>query len=101
MLELRSGLLSLLFPKLFQVGEQFFFAGPSQKVPTQHLVRPQVWLALGPDVDQHARDQRTVGLNGDAVRCGTKQVLTTQHVLEKPEVDLRLPAIMPPKRVTF
>src|SRR5438034_6335035 len=62
-------------------------------MPTQHLVGPQGWLASRPEVNQHAGDQRTVGLDGNAIWVGAQQVLAAQHVLEESEEDFDHPSI--------
>src|SRR5205807_408661 len=48
-------------------------------------------------VDQQAGDDGTIGLDLQARRIPAEEVPATQHVFEKPEEQLRLPAIMPPK----
>src|SRR4029077_7740623 len=78
---------------LFQVGQQLLLARPTEKVPTQHLVGSQCWLASRPQTDQHAGDNRTVGLDGNTVRTGTQQMLAAEHVLEESKEYLNRPSI--------
>ena len=65
------------------MGQQFVFVGPAHEVIAQHLVRAFGRLAAGPEVDQQAGDDRTIGLNLDPVRVLTQQMPAAQQVFER------------------
>jgi len=54
--------------QLGNVGQQFLLVGKAGEVIANHLVGSQRRLAAGPEADQHAGDDRHVGLNLDAHR---------------------------------
>jgi len=59
--------LKRVFFQARQVGHQLVHAGHADQVPADHLIGPQRRLLARPQADQHARDDRTVRLNLDAV----------------------------------
>ena len=48
------------------MGQQFLFLGQAGEVVADHLVGPQRRLAARPQADEHAGDDRAIGLNLDA-----------------------------------
>ena len=79
--------------KLGQMGQQFVLLRQTREVMADHLVRPQRRLAARPQADEHAGDDRTVGLNLDAHRIVAEQMPAAQHVLEKAKENLDRPAV--------
>ncbi len=75
------------------MGHQLIFVRQTAEVETDHFVSSLRRLATGPQCDQHARDDRAVGLNLDAVLVVAQQMPTAQHVFEEPEEDFNGPAI--------
>ena len=53
--------------QLVEMRQQFRLRGQAAEVEADHLVRPQRRLATGPEADEQTGDDRTVGLNFDAV----------------------------------
>ena len=49
-----------------EVRQQLLLVGPALQIEADHLVGPQGRLAAGPQGQQQARDDRTVGLDLDA-----------------------------------
>src|ERR1700675_4560037 len=89
---LESGRCAVVVLELRQVRQEFRFAGQAAEIEADHLVGPQRRLAPRPEADQQAGDDRTVGLNLDAVGAVAEQVPAAQHVLEEPEENLDGPA---------
>jgi|GEM_PF-1876247 len=85
-------LLFLLF-QFFNVSHQFRFTGKAAEVETDHFKRALRRLAARPQCNQHAGDDRAVGLNLDAVLFVAQQVFASQHLLEKSEKDFNRPSI--------
>ena len=83
----------VLFLQLGQVGQQFVLLGQTGEVMADHLVGPQRRLAARPQADEHAGDDRAVGLNLDAHRIVAQQVPAAQHVLEEAKEDFDRPAV--------
>ena len=83
------------------MGQQFLLIGPADEIEADHLVSPLGRLLASPKRDQQTSDDRAIGLNLDANRIGAEQMPATKNVLEEAEEDLRLPAIMPPKREAY
>ncbi len=75
------------------MGQQFVLARQAREVVADHLVGPQRRFTPGPQADQHASDDRAVGLNLDPLLTVAEQVPTTQHVLEEPEKRFNRPAV--------
>ena len=69
--------------QLRDVRQQLRFRRQTHKVVAHHLVGSPRRLAAGPQADQHARDDRAVRLDRDAVFIVAQQMATAQHVLEK------------------
>ena len=61
-----------------QVGVEFLDRGPVHQVEAEHLVRAFGRFAAGPEGDQQAGDDRTVGLDFDAVLAVTEQVAAAE-----------------------
>ena len=76
------------------MSQQFFFAGQTREVVADHFVSAQRRFAPGPQTDQHAGDDRAVGLNLDPLLTVAEQVPTTQYVLEKSEEKLNCPSML-------
>jgi len=62
------------FFKLVDVSQQFVEVRDSDEVPAEHLVRSQCRLLAGQQANQHAGDDRAVGLDVDAVSRTAEQV---------------------------
>ena len=71
-----------------EVGEQLLFIRKPDEVKAHHLVRAQRRLAACPEAQEHAGDDRTVGLDLDAVLAVAEQVTAAQDVLEEAEKQL-------------
>lgn len=83
--------------QLLDVCQQLRFRRQTHEVVAHHLVGPPRRLAAGPQADQHARDDRAVRLDRDAVLIVAQEMATAEHVLEEPEEQFSVPIIMPPK----
>ena len=69
-----------LFFQAIQVAEQFFVVGHAAEVPADHFVSSQRRLTARPETNQHARDDRAIHLNFDAVLRTTQQVPTARAI---------------------
>ena len=58
--------------EFFEVCQEFVLFRPALEVEANHLVRAQRRLAASPQADEHAGDDRTIGLNLDAHRIVTQ-----------------------------
>lgn len=83
-----------LFLNPVNMRQQLFVIRHAAEIPADHFVGTQCWLAPRPQTDQHARDDRAVGLKFNAVLRITQQVTASQHVLEEAEKDFNRPAIV-------
>lgn len=93
------GILALVFLRVLllqlrNVSQQFVLIRHPAKVETNHLVRSQSRLAARPQRDQHARDDRRVRLDFDAVLIVAAQMTAAQHVLEEPKENLDRPTFL-------
>ena len=71
--------------QFIQVTHQFVFAGPADEVETDHLVGAERRLAAGPQADQQAGDDGTIGLNLNAVLLAAQQTPAAEDVFEESE----------------
>ena len=85
------------FCQLFQVCQQFLLAGPVHQVVADHLVGAQCRLTARPQTDQHAGDDRAIGLDTDTLGVIAQQVTTAENVFEEAKEQFSLPLILPPK----
>jgi hypothetical protein len=76
------------------MAQEFRFAGQPQEVIADHLIRSLRRLAAGPEAEEHAGDDRTIGLEFDAVLAAKVKMAAAQHLLEEPEEPFHLPAVL-------
>ena len=76
------------------MGHHLLQGGPLLQVQAEHLEGPQGRLAAGPEVDQQAGDDCTVGLDLDAYRVRAQEVATSQDVLEEAEEEFDRPPML-------
>ena len=62
---------------------QLFLIGEACEIEADHFVGAKRRLLASPQRDQHARDDRAVGLNLDSILVVAEQVPAAQNVLEK------------------
>ena len=96
-----SGLLLFLLVQLLQVRDEFSFTRPPLEVQAQHLESPLGRLVAGPLHDQQAGDQGQVDLDPHAVLAGGQEMLAAEDTFEPAKKEFLLPAILPPKGVTY
>src|ERR1700728_578284 len=92
-----DGLPSLFRVVLFQllkVSQQLVEFRDADEIPADHFVGAQGRLPAGPQADQHARDDRTIGLDFNAMPRAAQQVPTAQDLLQEAKEDLDGPAVM-------
>jgi len=65
------------------VRHQLFLIGEACEIEADHFVGAKCRLLAGPQRNQHARDDRAVGLNLDAILVVAEQVPAAKNVLEK------------------
>ena len=61
---------------------------------SEHLLRSQGRLFAGPQTDQHARNDRAVGLDLDALSRSAEQMPAAENLLEEAEEDFDRPAVV-------
>jgi hypothetical protein len=83
--------------QLGNVAQEFFLTGQAAEVETNHLISAERRFAAGPQGNQQAGDNGTVGLNLDPVLVVAQQVPASEQVLEEPEECFSVPIILPPK----
>ena len=64
------------------MGFDFFGRSPAHHVKAHHLVSALRWLASGPMGDHQAGNDRTLGLDRNAVLVVTQQVTAAQRMLK-------------------
>ena len=77
-----------------QVVHQFRFAGEAAEVEAEHFKCSLGRLASSPEVDEQARNHRTIALNGDAVGVVADQVRAAKELLEETEENLDCPSLL-------
>ena len=87
----QTGGLGVLGFEFCNVCEQLVFAGQAAETEADHLIRSQRRFAARPEADQHAGDDRAVGLNLDAVFVVAQEVTATQDMFEKSEKNFNSP----------
>ena len=82
------------FRALAEMFKNLFFACPALLVQAEQFVRPLVRFHWAGQLDQKARDQRTVDLDLDAASISAEQVAARQgHILSQRKKQLDQPAI--------
>ena len=73
--------------QLADVSQQFIEVSDTDEVPADHFVSSQRRLLAGPQGNQHACDDRAIGLNLDSVLRTAQQVPATKDLFEETEED--------------
>ena len=79
--------------QFFDVSDQLVFIGHAAEVETDHFIRTKRWFFAGPQTNEQTGNDRTIGLNLDAVLVAAEQVAAAKHVLEEAKENLDRPAM--------
>ena|SRR5271154_2103179 len=90
----RQSELGVVFFELRQMSQQFVFVGQADEVVADHLISAQGRLAAHREADEHAGNNRQIGLDFDAAPVVTEQMPTAKHMLEEAEEELDGEAVL-------